>query len=145
MKTQRFTSIQKRILFEGLFLLGLFAVGCTSGNCRSQQETPEALAKAPKISMEELTQMKETSKGQRVLVYKADGSLQCNQGQKISLDEMAKELSGIKIYSKLNKSDGKMRIQLCGSPTGNCNLYEIDRENLDQALKIGFKEWPGST
>lgn len=143
MKKLSFSS-DRKIYYFCLCAALLFFVGCTSGNCRSQQETPEALAKAPKISMEELTHMKATSKGQRVHVYKADGSLQCNQGQKIMPEEMEKELAGIRIYSKLNRNDGKMRIQLCGSPTGNCNIFEIDRENLDQALKLGFKEWAGS-
>lgn len=143
MKKLTLDSIRQSCFFCSCLGFFLF-VGCTSGNCRSQQETPEALAKAPKLSMEELTHMKETSKGQRVHVYKPDGSLQCNQGRKITPEEMEKELAGVRIYSKLNKNDGKMRIQLCGSPTGNCNIFEIDRENLDQALKLGFKEWAGS-
>ena len=87
--------------------------------------------------------MKETSVGQRVKVFKADGSLQCGQGQKIELDKMQSELKGMKIYSKANKNDGKMRIQLCGAPTGNANIYEIDRDQLENALILGFKEWTG--
>ncbi len=34
-----------------------------------------------------------------------------------------------------------MRIQVCGAPTGNSNVYEIDRKDLEAALKVGFKEW----
>ena len=39
------------------------------------------------------------------------------------------------------ENDGKMRIQMCGSPTGNVNVYEIDKANLSQALGYGFTEW----
>ena len=77
----------------------------------------------------------------RVRVYKPDGSLQCGQGRAIPLTEMEKDLKGVKSYSGINKNDGMMRIQVCGSPTGNCNIYEIDRKDLGTALKNGFKEW----
>lgn len=82
--------------------------------------------------------MKNTDK---VKVYKNDGSLQCGQGKPVELAVMAKELGDIQIFSSSNKNDGKMRIQLCGSPTGNCNVYEIPKKDLEQALKLGFKEW----
>ncbi len=88
--------------------------------------------------------MEEVSKGQKIKVFKADGSLQCQQGQKISLEEMEKTLQGIQVYSRTNQNDGKMRIQMCGAPTGNCNIYEIDRENLEKVLGLGFKEWLGN-
>lgn len=78
---------------------------------------------------------------QRVFVYKADGSLQCGQGKKISLDDMKKDLKDIKVYSSENKSDGMMRIQVCGAPTGMANVYEIDQKDLAAALKLGFKKW----
>lgn len=77
----------------------------------------------------------------KVKVYKADGSLQCGMGKGIPVSEMAKELEGFKIYSSENKSDGMMRIQVCGSPTGQCNVFEIDRTQLDKALSKGFREW----
>jgi hypothetical protein len=32
-----------------------------------------------------------------------------------------------------------MHIALCGAPTGKINVYEIDRENLKEALAKGFK------
>ena len=77
----------------------------------------------------------------KIKVYKADGSLQCGMGKGVSVSEMAKELAGIKIYTSENKSDGMMRIQVCGSPTGQCNVYEIDRADLEKALAKGFREW----
>lgn len=78
---------------------------------------------------------------QRVYVYKPDGSLQCGQGQKIELNEMKKQLGQIETFSAENKHDGLMRVQMCGQPTGTCNVYEIKLSDLDQALKLGFKKW----
>jgi hypothetical protein len=34
-----------------------------------------------------------------------------------------------------------MRIQLCGTPTGSANIYQILKADLDKAKKFGFKEW----
>ena len=77
----------------------------------------------------------------RVLVYKDDGSLQCAQGQAKTPAEMAKELKGIKIFSSLKKSDGLMHIQVCGSKTGQVNVFEILESDLPRAEKKAFKLW----
>ncbi len=78
---------------------------------------------------------------QKVKVFKEDGSRQCNEGDPIALDTMAQQLVGIKVLRSYKANDGIMRIQVCGAPTGECNVYEIERVNLAQALKLGFKEW----
>ena len=62
-------------------------------------------------------------------------------GQAIPLEEMAKELDNIKVYSKANKADGMMHIQVCGSSTGQANVYEIAKADLEAAIKKGFKAW----
>ncbi len=77
----------------------------------------------------------------KVKIFKADGTLQCNQGKKITIDSMAKELAGIKIYSSESLHDGLMRIQMCGKPTGQNNVFEIDSTDLQKALSLGFKKW----
>lgn len=112
-------------------LLGLGA--CTHGNCITKKGDGKTASKEVPMAAAATTE--------RVKVYKSDGSLQCGQGKQISLAEMQKELKGIHVYSSINKNDGMMRIQLCGSPTGNHNVYEIDRKDLEAALKAGFKEW----
>lgn len=129
-----------------LFLLSLIAVsfmGCQNRPCREiqhqkevqkvqgQNENGESMAKS---SMSQAGTLK-------VRVYKPDGSLQCEMGKKISLDAMEKQLKGITVYSKSNRNDGLMRIQVCGAPTGNANVYEISQNDLEKALKKGFKEW----
>ena len=74
-------------------------------------------------------------------IYKYDGSRQCGQGKPLNLDEMAKELKGITILSQENKNDGMMRIQMCGAPTGNANIYVIYQKDLKKAFRKGFREW----
>ena len=116
--------------------LALAITACTHGNCR-------AIEKKQKNSNTEAAAMATTptSALQRVKVSKPDGSLQCGQGKAVSVADMQKELKDIKVFSSANKNDGMMRIQVCGSPTGQHNVYEIDRKDLDAALKAGFKEW----
>lgn len=137
-----------------LLLLAAFLVGCTSGNCRSQREAntvkdnkngaPEIAAgatAAPVPVPASPATAPAAAPQDRVKVFKYDGSLQCGMGKAIAIDEMAKELTGLRIYSSENKPDGLMHIQMCGSPTGRANVYEIDKTSLEQAKKKGFKEW----
>lgn len=126
-------------IYTGILSVTLF--GCATGNCVNQAK-PGAAKPAPTTSpVSPGGSVKPESPLERVKVYKPDGSLQCGQGKAIPVAEMQKDLKGIKVYSSSNKNDGMMRIQLCGSPTGNANVYEIDRKDLEAALKAGFKEW----
>ena len=134
--------IKKFIYFCGIktiVLFFLFISGCTTGNCRSQIVKKEQAGGVLPLKENKLIPIPGLS--ERVKVYKPDGTLQCAQGKKIPLDEMVKQLGDIKVYNSFSDNDGMMRIQLCGSPTGNSNVYEIDRENLKRAVSLGFKEW----
>jgi hypothetical protein len=76
-----------------------------------------------------------------VLVYKADGSLQCATGKAVKPADMAADLlDGIKVYSQDTRSDGRMHVQVCGTPTGRINVFEIDATSLPAAEKRGFKK-----
>lgn len=77
----------------------------------------------------------------KIKVYKYDGSLQCGQGKSIALDVMQKELKGISVFSSAHIPDGLLHIQMCGTPTGMINVYEIAETDLDKALSFGFKLW----
>lgn len=133
-------------LLPFIFFLG----ACTHGNCRAQKKDGEVAGTTP-VATSGVTPARDSKssaevnvvspKTERVKVYKADGSLQCGQGQVIPAAEMQKELKNIKVYSSANKNDGMMRIQVCGAPTGNSNVYEIDRKDLAAAIRMGFKEW----
>ncbi|HPI40821.1 MAG TPA: hypothetical protein PLJ21_08440 [Pseudobdellovibrionaceae bacterium] len=120
-----------------LFILSFLVLSsCTLGNCFLKKEPMDA---------QKTSQIKEalvkSDLTQKVKVFKEDGSRQCNEGDPIALDTMAQQLVGIKVLRSYKANDGIMRIQVCGAPTGECNVYEIERVNLAQALKLGFKEW----
>ena len=119
-------------------VLGLSLFGCATGRCLNQQATSTTSANAATAAG---ATMKPESKLDHVKVYKPDGSLQCGQGKAIPIADMQKDLKDIKVFSSFNKNDGMMRIQVCGAPTGNSNVYEIDRKDLAAAVKLGFKEW----
>lgn len=115
-----------KLLFVGVLVILVSA--CANGHCKRG-------VKGEKMDAQS-----------RVFVHKPDGSVQCEKNSGKSLEVMAKDLDGVKIYSQSKKSDGMMRIQVCGAATGMSNVYEIDSANLQRALDVGFKVWkePGS-
>lgn len=125
----------KRILLS-LFVLNM--VACAQGHCRRKAAAPGA---AEQVGVTDTAAGANKVNSDRVLVYKYDGSLQCGMGKAVSLDQMAKELSGIPIHSSIKKMDGLMHIQVCGSITGMANVFEIPTTNLKQAEGKGFKKW----
>ena len=119
-----------------LFVVAGFVISCAQGNCRqNRKQDPEVQAK----KAEEMKKASNTT--DRVRVFKYDGSLQCGQGAAVALDVMKKELGKITVYNQENKPDGLMHVQMCGQPTGKANVYEIDKKDLAEAVKKGFKEW----
>jgi hypothetical protein len=85
-----------------------------------------------------------------IWVYKADGTLQCGQGQEISLEEMRKELATFigerNILAGEKRTKPGMIIDLCGAPTGKVNAYEITAEGLFLLFRgivgpMGFEIW----
>lgn len=105
--------------FEGLLLLSLSA--CTTGPCQRDKNI--------------------SSGEQLIFVFKYDGSQQCGLGNAVSVEQMAKELESIKIRRMEKRSDGLLRAQGCGMPSGQANIYEISKEDLDSALKRNFELW----
>lgn len=126
-----------KIIKSTLLTFAVIVGGCSSGNCRSQKEA-QANEQSPKTQVE---MKSEAPISDRVQVYKYDGSLQCGMGKAISVADMQKDLKEIKVYSSVNKTDGLMRIQQCGTPTGTANVYEIEKKDLEAAKKLGFKLW----
>ena len=122
-----------------VFILICFAVSCQMTPCNIQERpTNTADGKALDAKVENL---KKDAAMKTVKVYKPDGSLQCNQGQALSVKEMEGELRDIKIISSDKKHDGLMRIQVCGQPTGMNNVFEIAETDLEKAKAHGFKVW----
>ena len=123
-----------------LFIISLsFLVllsSCSTTSCKIEDRAVPVPAERSEKSM---TAEKDLTN--RIRVYKPDGSQQCGTSKKIDLNIMQKELSAIQVFSAENKHDGLMRIQMCGHPTGTCNVYEILAADLDTALKLGYKKW----
>lgn len=61
-------------------------------------------------------------------------------GRGLSPEEMEKQLSGIRVFSRDKRSDGLMHIQVCGQATGMINVFEIPVANLKEAEGRGFKK-----
>lgn len=77
----------------------------------------------------------------RARVYKPDGSRQCEKSAGIALETMERELAGFVVHNREKRKDGLMHIQICGSPSGMINLFEIDASFVKQAEQRGFKRW----
>jgi hypothetical protein len=118
-------SVRCFALVLGAFFL--LTTGCTSTHCRVKE-------------IEQL-QAKQDPKPKTVHVYRYDGTLQCGMGKRIPIEEMQKELKDIPILSSAHLNDGLMRIQLCGSPTGDANVFQIEEVHLEKAKGLGFREW----
>jgi len=73
----------------------------------------------------------------RVWVAQPDGSLQCEPESGVSLAEGASELErlGVQVFEKKKTGDGKVRIQLCGSPTGQLNAYLVLLTDVEKVRK----------
>ena len=125
------------------FYLAMATISCASKDCRSikEEQKNQSGDNKPVPIPAELDPMTKPPQTEKIKVYKPDGSLQCGQGKPVSLEEMQKQLGKIKVYASFKKNDGLMRIQLCGHPTGNSNVYEIHINDLENAIKLGFKEW----
>jgi len=78
--------------------------------------------------------------GPSIEVAKYDGSLQCEMGRPVSLDEMEKELraADIAVQAKAKKTDGIQHPQMCGASTGMMNVYRIKTSDLEKARVLGF-------
>lgn len=122
-----------------LVLAAFFAMSCTQGHCRRKSDAPGAATPVEAGDISGTTGAAKAS--DRIFVYKYDGSLQCGMGKAIPLETMAKELNGIPIISSVKKPDGLMHIQVCGSITGQANVFEIPAKYLKAAETKGFKKW----
>lgn len=130
----------KNLILEIKFMtFGIVAVVLSS--CSTQTCSKEQLVKQNSDASKTMAVIADQQNMKTVKVYKFDGSKQCENGTGVSAQEMSKELQSIQIVSFANKHDGLMRIQMCGSPTGQCNVYEIPESDLPKAEQLGFKKW----
>ncbi len=122
--------------------ISILILAATLSACSTTQCKPEDLASQKNTTNEKLTKsIKPENYMKKVKVYKPDGSAQCEDGTGVSLEKMSVELSGLTIHQKEKKHDGLLRAQMCGNPTGQCNVFEINETDLIHAEKLGFKIW----
>ncbi|MDX9732056.1 MAG: hypothetical protein RBT63_09825 [Bdellovibrionales bacterium] len=130
--------MEKVGVVSAVVLLLSLNTACSSRPCR-EPRAPEFDQTKPAVAM--TTESHDGEKPLRTRVYKPDGSRQCGTRKGTSPETMERELAGIRVYAKEKRADGLMHIQVCGSPTGQINIYEIDSSNLKQAEERGFKRW----
>ncbi len=81
-----------------------------------------------------------TASQQKIWVTKADGSVQCSKKPGFSPDFASRQLkaAGVIVFQSRKGTDGQMRAQKCGEPTGNTAEVEISRVDLRKALEQGY-------
>ena len=82
-----------------------------------------------------------TESSQKIWVTRPDGSKQCAPNKGVaSPEQVAGQLqaAGILVFQSRSGTDGQMRIQKCGAPTGRTVDLEISRPDLAKALSLGF-------
>jgi hypothetical protein len=126
----KFGSGKSRILTVGSGGAVILAIGFATLAFSSKHQAPRA-----------------SDGAETVWVQRPDGSQQCSQDHTQSLEQGSKDLQSAKIQvlDSRKGDDGKMRMQMCGAPTGNQNKYEIRRSDLPRALALGFQQAQDST
>ncbi|MCB0421962.1 MAG: hypothetical protein KDD61_13275 [Bdellovibrionales bacterium] len=123
--------------FVVLIFVSMFVGACSQKPCRGVELKKPLLRKSEVFD----TTVKKDYSQERLWVYKYDGSQQCRMGKPLPPEIMQEQLSGIEVYKSISVNDGLMHITSCGSPTGQANVYWIDKKNKEKALERGFKEW----
>lgn len=108
----------------------LALAACATGHCRKPTPAPVPV-----------NDDKKEDAAIRIFISKPDGSLQCSRAKGMPVVEMRKQLKDIEVFSQGKKRDGLMHIELCGSPTGMNNVFEISTKDWPTAEKAGFKKW----
>ncbi len=87
-----------------------------------------------------------------VVVFKADGTIQCEDNKPIPLEHHAAQLRKIgasEICGQGNVPGPFIVVDLCGAPTGRVNAFAILKEDWDLILSgtagtLGFRIWTGA-
>lgn len=113
-----------------LSILGLFAIALVS--CASKPVEPEKKWNV-KVS---------TSSQDKVWMWKADGSLQCEKDSAtLTPDKAMAELkkAGVFVSEARQGHDGMMHTAVCGSSTGNTVEVEVGKLDVSRAQSLGYK------
>ena len=74
-------------------------------------------------------------------VARADGSVQCGGGLKVSLEATVAEVEavGVNVDSAREAHDGHKRIAMCGASTGNIHVLTIGSGSFETVQALGFE------
>lgn len=81
-----------------------------------------------------------------IWIGRSDGTKSCDSAQtekaKTTLALGAKELeaASVKVLESKKAKDGRMRMQVCGAPSGSMDSYRISKDDLGAAKRLGFEE-----
>ena len=87
-----------------------------------------------------------------VIVYKADGTVQCCGNDPIPIEHHAAELRKLgvtQVFGQGNVPGPFLVLTLCGSPTGQVNAFAIPKEDWEMISAgivgtLGFRPWAGA-
>lgn len=127
-------------------LIAFLQINCASQNCNNIPSRPsnEAVKLTSNETEPEPAVKKKTAIPAEFLttfIFVESGEKQCGTGKEKPIISFVKKLEKNKINVRSSKSqdDGKMRAQVCGAPTGKIYVFEINKKDQSQALKLGFK------
>jgi hypothetical protein len=125
-----------------ILFVGAALSACATGRCPRAGAADAAVAPVAAAPEAAVVPGKAAAKTvTTVLVYKADGSLQCGMGKGTTAEDMEKKLAGLGVTARSKREDGMMHIQACGQATGMANVYEIPESSLAAAEKRGFRRF----
>jgi hypothetical protein len=118
------------------FAAGVTAIGWFSDATAFSRKQPAPTA----TSGAGATSSTSAPKADQVWVTRGDGAQSCTPGSGQSLDDGANELrkSKVRVLESRKGSDGKMHAQMCGLPSGSTNAYLIPKDDLPQAVALGY-------
>ena len=72
-------------------------------------------------------------------VFKYDNSIQCeDQGIPLEVKQQELTTANVNVVCSQKGNDGLVRITVCGTATGNINIYEIPKSQLEIAESLEF-------
>lgn len=128
-----FTSMAKPG-FLPQFLAGIFAFAALTCGALS----PDVLAFSRKGP--EAAQSQTALADHQIWVMRSDGAQSCSTKSGQSLEGGAADLKNakVRVLDSHKGGDGKLHAQMCGAPTGSMNAYLIPKDDLPQAVALGY-------
>jgi hypothetical protein len=122
------------LLMRNLISLSLVLLVSQTGLAFSKKQATPQKAETPAAAAP-------IGSAETVWIAKPDGGQMCAPGSgkpvEAGLEELKK--AGVQVVESKKSTDGKMRAQACGMPTGATNAYQIRSEDLAKAMALGFQ------